>query len=76
MIAGLPAIIADGVSAPPVTSFAVPKAFSKLVDATSAHDVTFTGYASLRGKIILMAAVVDKVLKGYMEREEMSKALE
>jgi hypothetical protein len=62
--------------APPVTSFAASKAFTKSVDATSAHDVTLVGDASVKGGIILTAAVVDKVLKGPMAREEMSNALE
>jgi hypothetical protein len=34
------------------------------------------GDASLKGGIILVAATVDKVLKGSMAREERSKALE
>jgi predicted transcriptional regulator len=63
-------------SAPSVTSFAVSEAFSKSVDATSAHDATLVGDASLNGGIILVVAAVDKVLKGSMATEEMSKALE
>jgi hypothetical protein len=34
------------------------------------------GDASLKGRIILTAAAVEKVLKGFMAREEMIKALE
>jgi hypothetical protein len=75
-MAGLPAIVAIGVPAPPVTSFAASKAFSKSVDVTRAHDATLAGDASLKGRIILAAVAVDKVLKGSMAREEMSKALE
>jgi hypothetical protein len=63
-------------SAPSVTSFAVSKDFSKSVDATSTHDATLVGDASLNGGIILVVAAVDKVLKGSMATEEMSKALE
>jgi hypothetical protein len=71
-----PAIIADGVPAPPVTYFTASKAFSKSVDETSTHDVTLAGDASLKGGIILTKVAVDKVLKGSMLREKMSKALE
>jgi hypothetical protein len=38
--------------------------------------VTLAGDASLKGGIILTEVAVDKVLKGSMLREEMSKALE
>jgi hypothetical protein len=62
--------------APPMTSFAASKAFSKSVDVTSAHDVTLVGGASFNGGIILAATVVDMALKGSMAREEMKKALE
>jgi hypothetical protein len=75
-MAGRPAIIADGVPAPPVTFFAASKAFSKSVDATSAHDVTLVGDAPLKGGIILATTAVDKVLKRCMSRKEMSKSLE
>jgi hypothetical protein len=74
-MAGQPAIVVDGMLAPLVTSFTASKAFSKSVDATSAHDATLAGDASLKGEIILMVAAVDKVLQGSMAREEMSKAL-
>jgi hypothetical protein len=69
-------IIADGALAPLMTSFAASKAFSKSVDVTSAHDGTLVGGASLNGGIILMAAVVDRTLKGSKAGEEMKKALE
>jgi hypothetical protein len=51
-------------------------AFSKSVDATSAHDATLAGGASLNRGIILTAVAVDRALKGSMAREEMKKALE
>jgi hypothetical protein len=76
IMAGRPAIVADGVPASPVTSFTASKAFSKSVDATSTHDTTLAGDASLKGGIILVVAVVYNVLKGSVAREEMSKALE
>jgi hypothetical protein len=75
-LASRSAIIADGVLAPPVTSFTVSKAFSKLVYATSAHDTTLAGDAFLKGGIILTVAAVDKVWKGSMARVELSKVLE
>jgi hypothetical protein len=69
-------IIISGAAALPMTSFVASKAFSKLVDVTSAHDVTLAGGASLNVGIILVAAAVDRALKGSMAREEMKKALE
>jgi hypothetical protein len=59
-----------------MTSFVASKALSKSIDVTSAHDVTLVGDVSLKGRIILTAAVVDKVWKGSIAKEEMSKALE
>jgi hypothetical protein len=59
-----------------MTSFTASKAFSKSVDATSAHDVNLVGPASLNRGIILAVAVVDRALKGSKAREEMKKALE
>jgi hypothetical protein len=50
-----------------MTSIVVSKAFSKSVDATSAHDMTLVGGTSLNGGIILTAAVMDKALKGSRE---------
>jgi hypothetical protein len=73
---GWPAIIGSGMPAPLVTYFTACKAFSKSVDATRTHDTTLAGDASLKGRIILAAAVVDKSLKGSIAREEMSTALE
>jgi hypothetical protein len=64
------------VPAPLVSSFTASRASSKSVDVTSTHDATLAGDASLKGGIILVAATVDKVLKGSMAREERSKALE
>jgi hypothetical protein len=75
-LAGRPPIVVDGAPAPPMTSFVASKALSKSIDVTSAHDVTLVGDVSLKGRIILTAAVVDKVLKGSIAKEEMSKALE
>jgi hypothetical protein len=65
-LAGRPPIFTDGVPAPPVISFAASSAFSKSVDATSAHDATLAGEATFKGGIFLAAAAVDKVLKGSM----------
>jgi hypothetical protein len=59
-----------------MTSYVASKAFSKSVDATSTHDTTFVGGASLNGGIILTAAAVDRALKGSIAREEMKKSLE
>jgi hypothetical protein len=53
-------IITNGTLAPPMTSFATSKASSKSVDATSAHDETLVGGASLNGGIILMAVAVER----------------
>jgi hypothetical protein len=75
-LAGRPHIIADGALAPPMTSFVAPKAFSKSVDATSTHDATLGAGASLNRGIILMAAAVDRALKGFIARQETKKALE
>jgi hypothetical protein len=75
-LAGRQAIFADGVPAPPVTSFVASKALSRSVNATKAHDMTLAGGASLNSGIFLVAAAVDKALKGSMAREEMKKALE
>jgi hypothetical protein len=59
-----------------MTSFIAFKSFSKSVDVTSTHDATMVGGASLNRGIILMAAAVDKALKGSMAREDMKKAWE
>jgi hypothetical protein len=75
-MAARPPIIADGMLAPPMTSFAPSKVFSKSVDATNADDVTMARGASLNGGIILTVAGVDRALKGSVAREEMKKTLE
>jgi hypothetical protein len=65
-LAGRLAILVDGTPAPPVTSFATSKSFSRYVVATKAHDMTLVGGASLNSGIFLAAAVVDGALKGSM----------
>jgi hypothetical protein len=72
-LAGRPAIFADGMPAPPVTSFVASKALSRSFDATKAHDMTLAGGASLNGGNFLVAVVVDKALKGSMAVEWMHK---
>jgi hypothetical protein len=72
-LAGWPAIIVDGMPALLLTSFTASKAFSKSVGATSTHDMTLAGDASLKGRIILAAAVGDKLVKGSMAREVREK---
>jgi hypothetical protein len=64
------AIFAEGALAPPVTSFVASKSFSRSVDVTKAHDMTVAGGASFNGGIFLVAAVVDRTLKGSMALEE------
>jgi hypothetical protein len=73
---GRPAIFTDGASAPPVTSFAASKSFSRSVDATKAHDMTLVGGASINGGIFFAAAVVDIALMGSMSGERMNKSFE
>jgi hypothetical protein len=73
-VAGWPAIFTDGAPAPPVTSFAASKSFSRSFDATKAHDMTLAGGASFNGGIFLAVAAVDIALKGSMEGERMSKS--
>jgi hypothetical protein len=68
------AIFADGVLAPPVTSFTSSKALYRSVDATKEHDMTLAGSASLNGVIFLTVAAVDKALKGSMVGERMNKS--
>jgi hypothetical protein len=68
---GRPAIFADGTLAPPMTSFAASKSFSRYVDLTKAHDMTLVGGASFNGGIFLAAAAVDRALKGSMAGERM-----
>jgi hypothetical protein len=71
---GWPAIFADGMPTPLVTSFAASMALSMSIDATKAHDMTLVGGASLNGGIFLAAVVVDKALKGSMVVERMNKS--
>jgi hypothetical protein len=73
-MAGWPAIFTDGAPAPPVTSFAASKSFSRSFDATKAHDMTLAGGASFNGGIFLAVAAVDIALKGSMAGERMSKS--
>jgi hypothetical protein len=73
-LAGQPTIFADGVLAPPVTSFTVSRVFSSSVNVTKAHDMTSAGGASFNGGIFLVAATVDKTLKGSMAGERMNKS--
>jgi hypothetical protein len=68
------AIFAEGAPAPPVTSFVASKSFSRSVNATKAHDMTVPGGASFNGGIFLVAAVVDRTLKGSMAGERMNKS--
>jgi hypothetical protein len=69
---GRPAIFTVGALAPPVTSFATSKFFSRYVDLTKAHDMTLVGGASFNGGIFLVAVVVDRALKGSMAGERMN----
>jgi hypothetical protein len=62
-----------GELAPPVTSFATSKS-SRYVDATKAHDITLAGGASFNGGIFLVAAAVDRALKGSTIGERMNKS--
>jgi hypothetical protein len=73
-LASRPAIFTDGVPAPPVTSFAASKSFSRSIDATKAHDMTLVGSASFNSRIFLAAATVDRSLKGSMAGERMNKS--
>jgi hypothetical protein len=71
---GRPTIVADGASAPPVTSITASKCLSRSVDATKAHDMTLAGGASFNGGIFRAATVVDRALKGSMAGERMNKS--
>jgi hypothetical protein len=44
------------------------------VDVTKAHNMTLAGGASFNGGIFLVAAVVDRALKGSMTGERMNKS--
>jgi hypothetical protein len=72
-LAGQPSILADCMSAPPVTSFVASRVFSRSVDATKAHDMTLAGGASFNGGIFLVTAVVDRAFKGSMVGERIKK---
>jgi hypothetical protein len=68
------AILADGTSAPPVTSFISSRVFSRSVDATKAHDMTLACGASFNSGIFLVAFVVDRALKGSMVGQRIKKS--
>jgi hypothetical protein len=71
---GRSATFADGVPAPPVTSFAASKSFCRSVDAINAHDMTLAGDASFNGGIFVAVAAVDRALKGSMAGERMNRS--
>jgi hypothetical protein len=73
-LVGRLAIFIDGAPSPSVTSFAPSKALFRSVDETKAQDITIAGGTSLNDGIFLVAAVVDKALKGSMVGERMNKA--
>jgi hypothetical protein len=73
-LAGRLAIFADGTPAPPVTSFVASKSFCRSVNAINATDMTLAGDACFNGRIFLMAAAVDRALKGSMAGERMNKS--
>jgi hypothetical protein len=75
-LAGRPAIFTDGTPAPPVTSFAASKSFSRSLDATKGHDMTLAGGASFNGGIFLVVAAVDRALKGSILEDRMDKGFE
>jgi hypothetical protein len=57
-----------------VTPFATSKSFSRFVDATKAQDMTLADGASFNDGIFLVAAAVDRALKGSMPGERMNKS--
>jgi hypothetical protein len=57
-----------------VTSFVACKPFSRSIDATKAQDMTLAGGASFNGWIFLVAAVVDRAMKGSMAVDRMNKS--
>jgi hypothetical protein len=67
-------MFADGVPAPPVTSFTSSKSFSRSINATKAHDMTLAGDASFNGGIFLATTAMDRALKGSMVGESMNKS--
>jgi hypothetical protein len=73
-LAGWPAIFADGISAPPVTTFATSKSFCRSVNAINAHDMTLVCDASFNGDIFHVAVALDRALKGSNAGERMNKS--
>jgi hypothetical protein len=72
---GRSAIFADGTPAPPVTSFAASKSFSRSVDVTKEHNMTLAGGAYFNGGVFLAAVVVNRALKGSVVGERMNKRM-
>jgi hypothetical protein len=56
-------------------SFAASKSFSRSGNAIKAHNMTLACGASFNGGIFLVAAAVDRALKGSMAGERMNKSL-
>jgi hypothetical protein len=50
------------------------QSFCRSVDAINAHDMTLASDASFNGGIFLVAAAVDRALKGSMAGERMNKS--
>jgi hypothetical protein len=73
-LAGRPTLFDDDTLAPLVNSFAASKSFSRSVDSTKAHDMTLVGGASFNDVIFLVAAAVDRALKGSLVGERMNKS--
>jgi hypothetical protein len=73
-MAGRLAIFTDGTLTPPVTSFAASKSFSRSFNVTKVHDMTMASGVSFNGGIFLVAAVVDRALKGSMAGERVNKS--
>jgi hypothetical protein len=73
-LVGRPVIFIDGTPAPSVTSFVACKPFSRSIDAMKAQDMTLAGGASFNGWIFLVAAVVDRAMKGSMAVDRMNKS--
>jgi hypothetical protein len=67
-------IFTNDVSAPLVTSFATSKAFCRSINAINATNMTLASDASFNGRIFLVAAAVDRALKGSMAGERMNKS--
>jgi hypothetical protein len=73
-MAGRLAIFTDGTLTPPVTSFTASKSFSRSFNVTKVHDMTMASGVSFNGGIFLVAAVVDRALKGSMAGERVNKS--